>query len=119
MNEKKCKQCKHHSTKVIWGRDEMCCTADPHWITSVALVVQCPGFEPMQSGKATKAVWQALPERNGLWTAGRLISEGRFQCYELATDMNGMKHEWKTKEEAERFCTMMRECWKWVNLAER
>lgn len=108
MDEKKCKQCKHHSTKVIWGRNEVCCTADPHWIMSVALVVECPGFEPLQPGKVTEEeIWKAIPEGNGLWTAGKLVTEGTLQYYELATDLNGQKRVWRTKEEAEQFCTIM------------
>lgn len=109
MDEQKCKQCKHHSTKVIWGRNEVCCTAaDPNWTVSAYLVVKCPGFEPLQSGKVTEEeVWKAIHEENGLWTAGKLVTEGTLQYYELATDMDGSKRVWRTKAEAEEFCTMM------------
>lgn len=75
---------------------------------SVTLVVECPGFEPLQSGKVTEEeIWKAIPERNGLWTAGKLVTEGTLQYYELATDMDGQKCVWKTKEEAEKYCTVM------------
>lgn len=108
MDEKKCKQCKHHSTKVIWGRNEVCCTADPHWIMSVALVIECPGFEPLKTGKVVEEeVWEAIPEGKDLWTAGKLVTEGTLQYYEIATDIDGLKRVWRTKEEAEEFCTMM------------
>lgn len=56
MDEQKCEQCKHHATFNYGLSDVMWCTKTTNLFpfSLIELVHQCPGFEPLQSGKVTE-----------------------------------------------------------------